>query len=138
VYEKDIASCDSSYIAIDSRMCNNNIKPLYRLAKRKGLKIVGDIRNAKDYENLIKCGCVPDYVATTFSVFDRPCNPELVAEIKSIDMGQKVIAEGGYSNYNQIESAINNGACAVCIGREITGIDLKTIGYKGIIDAVHN
>jgi N-acylglucosamine-6-phosphate 2-epimerase len=115
----------ADYIAIDSRIGNKEIEILYKYCRELNKKIVADIEDLKDVENIIKYN--PDYIATTFS----KGNIELIKEIKNI-ADIPVIAEGGYDSKEKIKQAIKNGAHAICIGEAISDIfklTKKFIGY---------
>lgn len=106
----------ADYVAIDTRKGNQKLDWLYAHAHTSEINIIADIENIYDVENIIKlCNKIkmklPVFFATTFS----KCNTELIRDIKKIT-NIPVIAEGGYSKFEDIKKAKLNGAQAICVG----------------------
>jgi putative N-acetylmannosamine-6-phosphate epimerase len=126
----------TSNIAIDSRKGNQEIEFLYAVCHMMNINIIADIKDIADVRNIIemcenKKIALPRYFATTFN-FDSLQKWKIIDEIKKI-ISIPIIAEGGYSEFHEIEFAYYLGANNVCIGNSIMGIDKKIKQYAGII-----
>lgn len=125
-----IESCMwADYIAIDSRRGNQKIEFLYGICYFKKINIVSDVENIRDVEyilnlaekNLIK---KPDYFATTFAYAKKDYEKRNeIIEMKELT-NIPIIAEGGIDLMNA--AFLSNLVDNICIGKEITGIALKT------------
>lgn len=129
----------SDYIAIDSRKGNNEIEFLYSFCHLNDKKIVADIEKIEDVKNIINI-CekqkikMPCFFATTFSFFKTGFpNVALIEEIKKIT-NIKIIAEGHYTQGDQIREAIRMGANNICIGAEISDIEYLSEKFKLLME----
>jgi putative N-acetylmannosamine-6-phosphate epimerase len=117
------------YIAIDSRRGNPKLEYLYGICYYAKKNIVSDIRTVKDVENILKLVeknmiKKPAYIATTFA-FDKKLSEKIddIEDIKNMT-DIPIIAEGGIKleHVPELSKRVHN----ICIGKEITGIGLKT------------
>jgi N-acylglucosamine-6-phosphate 2-epimerase len=128
-------SLQSDYVAIDSRVGQDNMQKLYDYCKAMNILIVADVGCIEDVNNLLTVG-LPDYIATTFSFQHNKGNPDIQL-IKDIvkKTNIPVIAEGGFEHQYQIQEAVNAGAHAVCIGKAISKIYELTESYVNYYNA---
>lgn len=125
------------YIAIDSRRGNTKLEYLYGLCYYAKKNIVADIKDVKDVKNivdLIDKNMIkkPAYIATTFAF-----NKKLSQKIDDIEDMKKItdipiIAEGGIKleHVPELSKLVHN----ICIGKEITGIGIKTQEFVNAIN----
>ena len=120
--------CD--YIAIDYRKCNTKLEEISWYCAYHKLGVIADIRNVEDYINILENGYYYDYIATTFSVFDKSPNFKLIKDIKAINDEELIIAEGGIYREMDVVTMKEYGAHSVCIGEAIFGIENSVYGYS--------
>lgn len=133
----------ANYIAIDSRIGNQELEFLYGFCHINEIKIVADISNIRDINNILKL-CneqkinKPEYFATTFnfntSIEEKAYTIYEIRKVTEIP----IIAEGGYSEIKDIEESIKAGANNICIGTAISDLYKLTKKYKEIIEGVNN
>lgn len=123
----------ADYIAIDFRMINKNLDAVSNYCRENKLKIIADIRNIEDYFNIVEIGYYYDYVATTFSVFDKKFEPNITLVSSLHEAGcKRIIAEGNYSRYKDVKDAFRLGANNICIGGAISDVYKLTRRYTTI------
>ena len=121
----------ADYVAIDCRHKNKNLSQILDHCIQKSITIIADIFSKKDIDNLIKYQSIIAYIATTFC-FDKNIRKKCNIIEYAHNKGFKVIAEGGYSEKNDIKKALKSGASHVCIGAAIFDyltLTKKYIGY---------
>lgn len=121
----------ADYIAIDSRKGNYELDYLYAICHVNEIRIVADIEDIEDVKNILYiCNRdkikLPVYFATTFS----NKNIELIQEISMIT-DIPIIAEGGYTDKEDIQQAKRNGVNNICIG---AGLDIGKLTEKFVKD----
>lgn len=121
----------ADYVAIDYRRINNNLDEIDDFVKDNGIKVVADIENTEDYNNIIEKGYTICYVATTFSIFKSKYKPDLNI-LRDIDI-ENLIAEGNYTLRKDVRTAFEYGANNVCIGGAISNIYKLTKKYTSIL-----
>jgi len=112
----------SDFISIDYRKINKELPAVSRYCQENKIKVIADIGDLKDFENIQQNNYYYDYIATTFSVFS-PCfrfwpNIALAQEIKNIE--KKVIIEGNVATRGQVKDILNAKIKHICIGSAIT------------------
>jgi putative N-acetylmannosamine-6-phosphate epimerase len=124
--------CDwADYVAVDYRKINEYVAAIQWMCAYNHIKVVADIRDIEDFENIIANNYYYDYVATTFSVFDCDAQYGLVHALKQ-HKAKNIIAEGGYKNKDEVEKAFYFGANNVCIGSAISNINKLTSQFTGV------
>lgn len=120
-------------ISIDYRRINNNLSEISKYCKENDIKVIADIENIEDYENIIENDYYHNFIATTFSVFHMKGKPDiqLVNDLSGLDC-KNIIAEGNYVSPWQVIEAYKAGAKWVCIGAAITNIYKLTKRYTNI------
>jgi putative N-acetylmannosamine-6-phosphate epimerase len=133
IQDLDNVNLYANYIAVDCRRSNLFLKELLYYADIKDYNIICDIETLEDLKE------IPDfykikYVSSTFD-FNNKNKLKRLKEIT--DYAKKrniqVIAEGGYSDYNEIIEAKKIGVDYICIGQAISEIGKLTEKYKGYL-----
>lgn len=123
----------ADYIAVDYRMCNENILEISNYAKENRLQVIADICDYSDYKNIKKNNLYYTYIATTLSVLKNALYPDKRLVKKLINAGEKnIIAEGNYSYRKDVKDVFKYGASAVCIGGAISNVYKLTRKYTSI------
>jgi putative N-acetylmannosamine-6-phosphate epimerase len=118
----------ADYVAIDFRKLNPFLDEINKFCIDNRIKVVADISEIEDYENILTKNYQVKYAATTLSIFKTECVVAFVKQLK--DRGcECIIAEGGYKNNERVRMAIANGANNVCIGGAISDIKKLTGGF---------
>lgn len=113
----------AQYVAIDMRRINKHVKFLGDYCRREKIKIVADIGDMDDYDNLIKCGVEPAFITTCFSVFRKKFKPDISFAKKLVDQGCKnIIAEGNYLKREDVRKVLEYGVHSVCMGGAISNV----------------
>lgn len=114
----------ADYVSIDYRKLNNNLKNLSDYCKEKNIKVVADIGNMDDYENIKKHNYYYDFIATTFTVFNPKYRffPDLEFAIELRKLEKNIIAEGNIKERKQVRQLYRNNVNHICIGAAITNI----------------
>jgi len=114
----------ADYVAIDYRRINKDLEEISNYCKEHKIKVVADIGDYKDFDNIIKNNYHYNYIATTFSVFNpkKRFYPDidLVKEIYNYD--KNVIAEGNIATREQVRKLLSYGIKHICIGSAISSI----------------
>jgi putative N-acetylmannosamine-6-phosphate epimerase len=114
----------SDYVAVDYRRCNKNLEEISETSKQKKIKIIADIENIEDFDNIIKHGYYYDYIATTFSVFNprKRFYPDIDLAKEILSHEKNVIAEGNIATREQVRRLLGSGIKRICIGSAISNI----------------
>ena len=125
----------AKYVCIDCRRNNPNINVLIQHCIDNNIKYVADIESLDDVKNIIDRK--PSFVSTTFchSKIDKL---KIIREIKEhVQNIPPVIAEGGYSlqKKEEIEYLKKLDIDFLCVGKDISGIDLITNDYMKLLDS---
>lgn len=120
----------ADYVGIDCRKGNPDLLHFLKKVQRREIPFVADIQTMDDYNNLIDNDIHPDYIATTFSMWNTNDVPDIeMLRILCNVSKTPIIAEGGYTDRYYIEHAIAAGAHCICVGKAISKIYEKTKDY---------
>jgi N-acylglucosamine-6-phosphate 2-epimerase len=111
----------ADYVAVDCRRCNPARADIAAWCKTNGVKMIADIENIEDWQEIRDL--YYDFVATTFSVFHKNHRPDVALIAALAAAGEKkIIAEGNYTTRLDVQTALETGAHAVCIGAAISNV----------------
>jgi putative N-acetylmannosamine-6-phosphate epimerase len=125
----------ADYVAVDYRRCNPNLLEISETSKEKKIKIIADIENIEDFDNIIKHKYYYDYIATTFSVFNpkKRFYPDIDLAKEIFSHEKHLIAEGNIATREQVRKLLGIGIKHICIGSAISNIYKLTRKFTTIL-----
>lgn len=112
----------SDYVSIDYRKLNKDVKLLSNYCEENHIKVIADIGDMEDYENMKNL--YYDYIATTFTVFNPKFRfyPHIEFALELHEKEKNIIAEGNYKERKHVREMYRSGINHICIGGAITNI----------------
>jgi putative N-acetylmannosamine-6-phosphate epimerase len=133
IQDIEIVARWADYIAIDYRKLNSSLQDLSDYCHANNLKVVADISDWEDYENIIAKKLYFHFITTALTVFRKQYWPDIKLAIKLAKAEPKrIIAEGNYRNRDDVQKVLNAGVYAVCIGAAISNVYKLTRRYTTI------
>lgn len=112
------------FISIDYRVLNKNLKSVSDYCRENKINVIADIQNMNDYKNIKEHDYYYNYIASTFSVFDKKYRfkPNFALVLELLKHEDNIIAEGNFRTRHEVRQAIYSGIKWICIGAAITNV----------------